>query len=224
LIRWNNPRTGMISPGQFIPILEESGLIFEVGRWAITKAIEDYLYWCAAGFAPVRVAVNVSPVQLMHRDFIPDLRQAIGVDLRAPSALELELTESLVMDDVNYSIDSLQSIRAMGLPVAIDDFGTGFSSLSYLSKLPVDALKIDRSFVAEMTTSPAGLSLVSTIIGLAHSLKLKVVAEGVETGAQLRLLRTLKCDDYQGYLLSRPVPRNIFETKFLGRAQVTSDT
>jgi diguanylate cyclase (GGDEF)-like protein len=222
LIRWNNPRTGLMPPGQFIPILEESGLIFGVGRWAISQAIHDYLRSCDAGLAPVRIAVNVSPAQLGHRDFIADLSQAIQGDRRARDALELELTESVVMEDVKHSIATLQAIRAMGLTVAIDDFGTGFSSLSYLSKLPVDALKIDRSFVSDMTASPDGLALISAIIGLAHSLNLKVVAEGVETIAQMGLLRVMSCDEYQGYIFSKPVPYETFQAQFLKRASPAS--
>jgi len=131
--------------------------------------------------------------------------------------LELEITESLIMEDVKHSIASLTAIRALGVTIAIDDFGTGFSSLSYLAKLPVDTLKIDRSFVIDMTTGADGLALVSTIINLAHSIKLKVVAEGVETEEQSRLLRLLGCDEMQGFLFSKPVPAEIFETKFLVR-------
>ena len=136
----------------------------------------------------------------------------------ATKFMELEVTESLIMEDVKHSISSLQSIRAMGLTVAIDDFGTGFSSLSYLSKFPVDTLKIDRSFVLDMTESPQGLALVSTIINLAHALKLKVVAEGVDSDDQLRLLRVLGCDEMQGYLFSQPVPDTVFEALYLGGA------
>jgi len=220
LIRWNDPRTGMVPPGRFIPILEETGLIHDVGRWALHKAIEDYLRWRSAGLAAVRIAVNVSPLQLRHRGFIAEIRQAIGIDTHAAAGLELELTESLIMEDIRHSIDSLRAIRAMGVSVAIDDFGTGFSSLSYLSKLPVDTLKIDRSFVLDMTVSSEGLALVSTIISLAHSLKLKVVAEGVETGEQSRLLRLLNCDEMQGNLFSAAVPVEIFETGFLGLSPV----
>ena len=215
LIRWNDPRTGLVPPGRFIPVLEETGLIHEVGRWALRKAIEDYLRWRTAGLAPVRIAVNVSPLQLRNRGFIAEIEQAIGIDAHAAAGLELEITESLIMEDVKHSIASLQSIRAMGVTIAIDDFGTGFSSLSYLSKLPADTLKIDRSFVIDMTVAPEGLALVSTIITLAHSLKLKVVAEGVETEEQSRLLRLLKCDEMQGYLFGRPVPSEIFEQKYL---------
>jgi EAL domain-containing protein (putative c-di-GMP-specific phosphodiesterase class I) len=215
LIRWNDPRTGLVPPGRFIPVLEETGLIFEVGRWALRKALEDYLRWHTAGLAPVRIAVNVSPLQLRHRGFIAEIEQAIAIDPQAAAGLELEITESMIMEDVKHSIASLQAIRAMGVTIAIDDFGTGFSSLGYLAKLPVDTLKIDRSFVNDMTTSPEGLALVSTFIKLAHSLKLKVVANGVETEEQSRLLRLLGCDEMQGPLFSKPVPSEIFESRFL---------
>jgi diguanylate cyclase (GGDEF)-like protein/PAS domain S-box-containing protein len=215
LIRWNDPRTGLVPPGRFIPILEETGLIYEVGRWALRQAIEDYLRWRSAGLPAVRIAVNLSPLQLRNRGFIDEIRQVTGIDAHAAAGLELEITESLIMEDVKHNIASLQAIRAMGVTIAIDDFGTGFSSLSYLAKLPVDTLKIDRSFVIEMTAGPEGLALVSTIISLAHSLKLKVVAEGVETEEQSRLLRLLSCDEMQGFLFSKPVPGEIFEARFL---------
>jgi diguanylate cyclase (GGDEF)-like protein/PAS domain S-box-containing protein len=217
LIRWNDPRTGLVPPGRFIPILEETGLIHDVGRWALRTAIDDYLRWNSAGLANVRIAVNVSPVQLRNRDFVTEIRQAVDIDPRAASGLELEITESLIMEDVKRGVEILQAIRLMGVRIAIDDFGTGFSSLSYLAKLPVDILKIDRSFVMDLVDGPEGLALVSTIITLAHSLKLKVVAEGVETEEQSRLLRLLNCDEFQGYLFSKPVPREIFETRFLAR-------
>jgi EAL domain-containing protein (putative c-di-GMP-specific phosphodiesterase class I) len=217
LIRWNDPRTGLVAPGRFIPILEETGLIYDVGRWALRQAIADYLRWRSAGLPAVRVAVNVSPLQLRNHDFIAEIRQAIGIDAQAAAGLELEITESLIMEDVRHSIATLQAIRTMGVGIAIDDFGTGFSSLSYLAKLPVDTLKIDRSFVIDMTAAQEGLALVSTIINLAHALKLKVVAEGVETEEQARLLRLLNCDEFQGYLFSKPVPREILETRFLSR-------
>ena len=215
LIRWNDPRTGLVPPGRFIPILEETGLIYEVGRWALRQAIADYLRWRAAGLAAVRIAVNVSPLQLRNRGFIDEIRQVIVVDEHAAAGLELEITESLIMEDIKHNIASLQAIREMGMSVAIDDFGTGFSSLSYLARLPVDTLKIDRSFVIDMTAGPEGLALVSTIINLAQALKLKVVAEGVETVEQQRLLRLLNCDEMQGFLFSKPVPADIFETRFL---------
>ncbi len=215
LIRWNDPRTGLVPPGRFIPVLEETGLIYDVGRWALRQAIADSLRWRAAGLPAVRIAVNVSPLQLRNRGFSAEIRQVVGIDAQAAAGLELEITESLIMEDITHNIASLQTIRDLGVSIAIDDFGTGFSSLSYLAKLPVDTLKIDRSFVIDMTVAPEGLALVSTIINLAHSLKLKVVAEGVETEEQQRLLRLLDCDEMQGYLFSKPVPVGIFEATFL---------
>jgi diguanylate cyclase (GGDEF)-like protein len=215
LIRWNDPRTGLVAPGQFIPILEETGLIYEVGRWAMHKAIEDYLRWRDAGLTAVRIAVNVSPRQLRNRGFITQIERAIEIGENAAAGLELEITESLIMEDIKETIATLHAIRAMGVSIAIDDFGTGFSSLSYLAKLPVHTLKIDRSFIIDMSAGAQGLALVSTIISLAHSLKLKVVAEGVETEAQSSILRVLKCDEMQGYLFSKPVACDIFEKRFL---------
>jgi diguanylate cyclase (GGDEF)-like protein/PAS domain S-box-containing protein len=215
LIRWNDPRTGLVPPGKFIPVLEETGLIDEAGRWALREAVRAYLGWRAAGLPAVRIAVNVSPLQLRNRGFIAGIEEVIGIDPHAAEGLELEITESVIMEDVKNSIATLQAIRAMGVTIAIDDFGTGFSSLSYLAKLPVDSLKIDRSFIVDMTAGPEGLALVSTIISLAHSLKLRVVAEGVETEEQSRLLRLLGCDEMQGFLFSKPVPGETFEAAFL---------
>jgi diguanylate cyclase (GGDEF)-like protein len=215
LIRWNDPLNGLVPPAQFIPILEETGMIYEVGQWALLQALNDNLRWRAAKLSPVRIAVNVSPLQLRHRGFVDQVRKAVALDPLAAAGLELEITESLIMEDVNRNIISLNEIRALGVTIAIDDFGTGFSSLSYLAKLPVDTLKIDRSFVVDMTVGPEGLALVSTIISLAHALKLKVVAEGVETEEQARLLRLLNCDEMQGYLFSRPVPRDVLEARYL---------
>ena len=215
LIRWNDPRTGLVPPARFIPMLEETGLIYEVGRWALSKTIEDYLRWRKAGLPVVRVAVNVSPLQLRDRHFIDDIEQAIGNDPETAKGLELEITESMIMEDVEYSIAALRKIRSMGVTIALDDFGTGFSSLSYLSKLPLDTLKIDRSFVVDLAEAQGRLAQVSAIINLAHSMHLKVVAEGVETEDQLSLLRMLGCDEMQGFLFSKPVPCDVFETRFL---------
>lgn len=215
LIRWNDPRTGLVPPGKFIPILEETGLIYEVGRWALHQAIADNLRWRKAGLPAIRIAVNVSALQLHRQSFIAEIEEAISIDAQAAEGLELEITESMIMNDIERNIASLEAIRAMGITIAIDDFGTGFSSLSYLSKLPVDTLKIDRSFVIEMTTGPQGLALVSTIITLAHAFKLNVIAEGVETEEQSNLLRVLDCDEIQGFLYSKAVPCEEFEIKFL---------
>ena len=215
LIRWNDPVSGLTLPGRFIPILEETGLIHDVGRWVLRKAIEDYQRWRNDGLPAVRIAVNVSPLQLRNRNFVSEIQQAISVAADAAAGLQLEITESVIMQDVNHSIGSLLAIRALGVTIAIDDFGTGFSSLNYLTKLPVDTLKIDRSFVVEMVSATGGLTLVSVIINLAHALKLNTVAEGVETEEQLRQLRLLGCHEMQGYLFGKPVPVESFEQKYM---------
>jgi diguanylate cyclase (GGDEF)-like protein/PAS domain S-box-containing protein len=216
LLRWNDPVTGLVSPNRIIPILEETGLMHDVGRWALNEAVATHRRWQSAGLKAVCIAVNVSPMQLRNRDFVAEIRQTIGDDPMAAAGLELEITESLIMEDVRASIGSLRAIRALGVRIAIDDFGTGFSSLSYLARLPVHTLKIDRSFVIDMGAGPDGLALVSTIINLAHSMKLNVVAEGVETEEQSRLLRLLNCDEVQGYWFGRPVPSDVFEANYLG--------
>jgi diguanylate cyclase (GGDEF)-like protein len=215
LIRWNDPVSGLTLPGRFIPILEETGLIHDVGRWALRKAIEDYQRWRNHGLPAVRIAVNVSPLQLRNQNFVAEIQQAVSVAADAAAGLQLEITESVIMQDVNHSIGSLLAIRALGVTIAIDDFGTGFSSLNYLAKLPVDTLKIDRSFVVEMVSATGGLTLVSVIINLAHALKLNTVAEGVETEEQLRQLRYLGCDEMQGYFFGKPVPVESFEQKYM---------
>jgi EAL domain-containing protein (putative c-di-GMP-specific phosphodiesterase class I) len=224
LIRWNDQKTGLVPPARFIPILEETRLIHEVGRWAMGKAIDDHRRWCRAGLPAVRIAVNVSPLQLRSRSFVAEIEEAIGCSAEAAAGLELEITESLIMENVEHIVASLLAIRALGVTIAIDDFGTGFSSLSYLSKLPVHTLKIDRSFIIEMNSGTSGLTLVSVIINLAHALKLNVVAEGVETEEQLRQLRRLRCDEMQGYLYGKPVPLDVFEKKYLvpNRTRITA--
>jgi diguanylate cyclase (GGDEF)-like protein/PAS domain S-box-containing protein len=217
LIRWNDPNTGLVPPSRFIPILEETGLINEVGSWALHKAVEDYLSWRRAGLSVVRIAVNVSALQLGNRNFISEIEKVISIDPLAASGLELEITESLIMADVKHSVASLQKVRSMGVTIAIDDFGTGFSSLSYLAKLPINTLKIDRSFVADLTATPESNVLVAMIINLAHSMRLNVVAEGVETEGQSNILRALGCDHVQGYLYSKPIPGAAFSARFLTR-------
>jgi diguanylate cyclase (GGDEF)-like protein len=221
LIRWNDPVSGLTLPGRFIPLLEETGLIHEVGRWALRKAVEDYQRWRKSGLPAVRIAVNVSPLQLRNQNFVAEIQQAISVAAGAAAGLQLEITESVIMQDVDHSIDSLLAIRALGVTIAIDDFGTGFSSLNYLAKLPVDTLKIDRSFV-EMVSAKGGPTLVSVIINLAHALKLNTVAEGVETEEQLRHLKSLGCDEMQGYLFGKPVPVESFEQKYMSISRSTS--
>jgi diguanylate cyclase (GGDEF)-like protein/PAS domain S-box-containing protein len=217
LLRWNDRLTGIVLPARFIPLLEETGLIFEVGRWVLRKAIEDHVQWREAGYPGIRIAVNVSPLQLRHSSFVADIQRYARTEDCVSAGLELEITETLIMEDVKRSIAALKVIRELGITIAIDDFGTGYSSLSQLAKLPVDTLKIDRSFIFDMTAEPSGTALVSTIINLAHSLNLNVVAEGVETPEQATLLHTLACDEAQGYLYSEPLPAKAFENQYLRR-------
>jgi diguanylate cyclase (GGDEF)-like protein/PAS domain S-box-containing protein len=205
LMRWRSPENGLVPPAQFIPLLEETGMILEVGAWAMRQAAVDHRQWLEKKLLAPRVAVNVSGVQLRRRDFVDVLREAVrpGGD---PPAIDIEITESVIMGDIAATGDKLRAVSELGLNIAIDDFGTGYSSLGYLAKLPVHSLKIDRSFIITMVEDPDTMTLVSTIISLAHSLRLKVVAEGVETEEQAKVLRLLRCDEMQGYLISRPVP------------------
>jgi len=205
LIRWQSPELGLVPPLQFIPLLEETGLILQVGSWALKRASLEHRGWAEQGLKPPRVAVNVSPIQLRQRDFVALVEQAIIGGL-APTGIDLEITESLIMEDIEANIAKLNVVGSLGIKVAIDDFGTGYSSLGYLAKLPVQALKIDRSFINAMHKDANAMTLVSTIVSLAHSLRLKVVAEGVETEEQAKILRLLKCDEMQGYLFSKPLP------------------
>ena len=205
LIRWQSPELGLVPPIKFIPLMEETGLILDVGAWALKQATLDHRRWVEQGLQTPRVAVNVSPIQLRRRDFVGAVERAImgGV---APTGIDLEITESLVMEDIQGNIEKLKAIRGLGMSIAIDDFGTGYSSLGYLAKLPVQTLKIDRSFIITMLNEPDTMTLVQTMISLAHSLRLKVVAEGVDSEDQAKTLRLLRCDEMQGYLFSRPVP------------------
>ncbi|MEO8157957.1 MAG: EAL domain-containing protein [Betaproteobacteria bacterium] len=206
LIRWNHPKMGLVPPMHFIPLLEETGLILQVGAWALKQAVSDYQALCANGLDCPRIAVNVSPLQLRQKDFAGAVADAIGWSTRQIHGLDLEITESVIMENIENNITQLKAVREMGLNIAIDDFGTGYSSLAYIAKLPVNTLKIDRSFVLAMGHSAEDRGIVSTIISLAHSLNLQVVAEGVETQEQRNLLRRLQCDEMQGYLFSAPVP------------------
>jgi EAL domain-containing protein (putative c-di-GMP-specific phosphodiesterase class I) len=205
LIRWNDPDMGLVPPLRFIPILEETGMIFEVGRWALRQAVRDQQRWRGTGLPVTRVAVNVSARQLRDQHFVRDVQLVLASQEGLMPALELEITESLLMEDIEHNIERLKTLRDLGVTIAMDDFGTGYSSLNYLARLPMDALKIDRSFIVGMPQSRESRTIVSTIISLAHSLGLKVVAEGVETEEQRNLLRLLKCDEMQGFLLGHPV-------------------
>ena len=205
LIRWQSPTLGLVPPLRFVPLLEETGMILEVGRWALRQAVLDHGRLEVRGLNPPRIAVNVSPLQLARADFVDTLRTVLAHGPGLP-AIDLEITESVVMDDVAGNIAKLKEIRELGVDVAIDDFGTGYSSLAYLARLPVQVLKIDRSFIITMLAEPDTMTLVATMISLAHSLRLKVVAEGVDAEEQAKMLRLLRCDQMQGYLFSKPLP------------------
>ena len=210
LIRWQSPELGLVPPMDFIPLLEETGLILEVGAWALHRAVLDHRDWKDRGLPAPRISVNVSAVQLRRRDFVATVEDAIKLGA-VPPGIDLEITESLVMEDIDANVEKLRAVRQLGLSIAVDDFGTGYSSLGYLAKLPVQLLKIDRSFIITMLKDPAVMALVSTIISLAHSLKLKVVAEGVDAEEQAKVLKRLRCDQMQGYLFSKPIPVNQLE-------------
>jgi PAS domain S-box-containing protein len=214
LLRWRHPQRGMVSPAEFIPVLEESGLIIEVGAWVRRTALKICQRWRESGQMGLRIAVNVSARELRQLNFISECEELL-IPFVGEHDLDIEITESMLMDDIGQSIQVLQALRDLGCKVAIDDFGTGYSSLNYLSRLPADTLKIDQSFVALLALSPDTLSLVTNIIGLAHSLGLKVCAEGVEDDEQAKLLRLLRCDELQGYLLGRPIPVSEFEKNFI---------
>jgi diguanylate cyclase (GGDEF)-like protein len=211
LIRWLHPTRGVVSPADFIPLAEECGLIGAIGAWVIREACRQARAWQNEGVPPLRVSVNLAASQFRDSGLVDNIRAALvdaGLEARF---LEVELTASAVMSDPAQSIAILEQLSAMGVLVSVDDFGTGYSSMSYLRRFPIDKLKIDRVFIDEIVSRPEDASIVRAIVSLAHSLHLKVVAEGVETPAQLDFLKLTGCDEYQGYHFSRPLPAADFE-------------
>jgi diguanylate cyclase (GGDEF)-like protein len=206
LLRWQDPERGLVYPAQFLAVLESSGMIVAVGEWVLRQAAEDCGRWHRAGLGPLRAAVNVSAQQIRRRSFVEHVLAAAQPCIGEGYGIDLEITESGLLHDVEGASRRLRELRLAGLRVALDDFGTGYSSLGLLSKLPVDLVKIDRSFIAGLPADRASVTLVSSVIGLASAFELKVVAEGVETMGQLETLRELGCDQSQGYLHSRPIP------------------
>jgi diguanylate cyclase (GGDEF)-like protein/PAS domain S-box-containing protein len=206
LLRWQRPGYGLVPPGQFIPVLEDTGLIVPVGRWVLKTACEQIGAWAASSIGPMAVSVNVAGRQFIAGNLEGEVNQALSNHHVAANLLELELTESSLMANTESTIKTLQNLRNLGVGISIDDFGTGYSSLAYLRRFPVDKLKIDIAFIRGITTSPDDAAIVLAIIRMAHTLKLEVIAEGVETTAQLEYLRTHHCDQIQGYYLSRPLP------------------
>ncbi|MEJ7807803.1 MAG: EAL domain-containing protein, partial [Telluria sp.] len=206
LLRWNRPGYGLVFPAEFIPVMEETGLIVRAGAWVINEACRQMAQWSAEGAGELRVAVNVSSRQFVEGDLEADVRAAIACHAADPSLLELELTESALMSNAEHTIGVLNRLKQLGIKVAIDDFGTGYSSLAYLKRFPIDKLKIDIAFVRDITVNPDDAAIALAIISMAHSMKMTVIAEGVESRAQMAYLRRHRCDEIQGFHFSRPLP------------------
>ena len=210
LVRWNHPDKGLLSPGTFIPLAEDTGLIVPIGEWVLRTACAQNKAWHQAGFEQTQVTVNISSSQFRQKNFLETVTKALNDTGMDPLCLELELTESIFMETTETTISTLTSLKALGVRISIDDFGTGYSSLSYLKRFPIDTLKIDRAFVRDITTDPDDRAIVKAIIAMSHSLNLRVVAEGVETTRQLSLLSQQGSDGMQGHLFSPPLPPDSF--------------
>lgn len=206
LIRWQNPERGLVAPGEFIPLAEDTGLIVPIGEWVLHTACSQCKSWQKLGFPQARVSINLSARQFQQPNLVQLIADALAGSKLDPNCLELELTENVVMKNPEQAAATLRRLKEIGVSISLDDFGTGYSSLSYLKNLPIDGLKIDRSFVRDLTSDPNDAAIIMAVITLAHSLKLKVIAEGVENEEQLSFLRLLRCDAVQGYFYSRPMP------------------
>ncbi|MDB5960162.1 MAG: diguanylate cyclase, partial [Massilia sp.] len=217
LIRWQHPEMGMVAPSRFIHVAEETGLIVPIGAWVLRTACHQNKAWHDSGVGALRIAVNLSARQFGAANLVDDLRKVLEETGLNPACLEIELTESLFMSDVGVAVDLLHTMKSLGVKLSIDDFGTGYSSFSYLSRFPIDVLKIDRSFVAAIARDSNDAAIVASIINLAHNLKLSVIAEGVETAAQLEYLQRHGCDQMQGYYFSKPLPAEQFKNLVLER-------
>lgn len=215
LIRWQHPTMGLLMPGTFIPLAEEAGLITDIGEWVLREACRQTAYWHQQGIASIATSVNLSAQQFRSTDIVNLVESALKEAQLSPHQLEMELTETLLMDDLDSNIAMLNKLRKLGVGLSLDDFGTGYSSLSYLKRFPIDELKIDRAFVMDLENNRDDAAIVQAIITMAHSLRLRVVAEGVETQPQLEQLRAMGCDIIQGYLISKPVPAAEMETLLL---------
>ncbi|HKB81965.1 MAG TPA: EAL domain-containing protein [Burkholderiales bacterium] len=211
LLRWRHPDRGLVSPADFIPLAEETGLIVPIGRWVLEEACAQNKAWQNKGLGKLRVSVNISAVQFRQRDLLETIARALTQSGLAPEDLEVEITESTVMQNASEATVTLERLSRTGVLISIDDFGTGYSSLSYLKSFPINTLKIDRSFIRDISVDRDDAAIVRAIIGLAHNLRLRVVAEGVETEQQLEFLRSLESDEYQGYYCSRPLAAADFE-------------
>jgi EAL domain-containing protein (putative c-di-GMP-specific phosphodiesterase class I) len=209
LLRWHHPELGMIPPNEFIPLAEETGLITAIGYWVLESACQQIKQWQDAGFGDIAVAVNLSAVQFSQQNL---LKRILGTLKKAgicANQLELEITESTIMQDIDAASSTMRALHCSGMRISIDDFGTGYSSLNHLKRFPINTVKIDRSFIRDITSDSDDAAIVSAIISMAHSMGLRVIAEGVETEQQLNVLRELHCNEIQGFLFSPPVPHDV---------------
>jgi EAL domain-containing protein (putative c-di-GMP-specific phosphodiesterase class I) len=210
LLRWQHPELGMVPPGQFIPLAEETGLIVPLGKWVLHAACEQGVAWRRAGLPPVRMSVNISGRQFADEHLLADIAAALASSGLEPSLLELEITESMVMQNADRAATVLDAIKKMGVRLAIDDFGVGYSSLAQLKRLPIDTLKVDRSFIRDIPQDAGDSAIAEAIIAMGKRLQLTVVAEGVETSEQQAFLKAHDCDEMQGFFFSRPIPADAF--------------
>ncbi|KEO84049.1 putative bifunctional diguanylate cyclase/phosphodiesterase [Tumebacillus flagellatus] len=220
LVRWQHPERGMVSPGLFIPLAEETNLIVPIGEWVMRTACEQTKRWQDAGYPPIRVSINLSAHQFAQPTLVSKVRAVLEETGIEPQYVDLELTESITMTNVDRAISTMLELSSLGLQISIDDFGTGYSSLSYLKKFPIHTLKIDQSFVRDITKNADDAAIATAVIAMAHSLNLNVIAEGVETEEQLEFLRERRCNEYQGYLCSRPLPAAEFENLLASELQM----
>ncbi|HEV7746637.1 MAG TPA: EAL domain-containing protein [Pyrinomonadaceae bacterium] len=222
LVRWQHPELGLLQPSRFIPLAEDTGLIAPLGEWGLREACRQLVLWQQDGLDALRISVNVSPCQFQQKNFVETVAQILLEAEIDPAKLQLEITETSLMNSADEVITRLTELKQMGLMIAIDDFGVGYSSLGYLKRLPIDMLKIDRSFVNDATTDPDDAALIMAIITLAHNLRLKVMAEGVETNDQVRFLGLLRCDEAQGYLFGKAEPGEFFNAQTIGTTANTA--
>jgi EAL domain-containing protein (putative c-di-GMP-specific phosphodiesterase class I) len=211
LIRWNHPELGRVSPAEFIPIAEDTGLIEHIGHWVLEQACQQTARLIGEFTGPLRISVNVSARQLRSRAFVDQVQAILKTTNLPPQYLELELTESALIADIEHTAGILRELKNLGIKLAVDDFGTGYSGLAYLRKFPIDILKLDRSFVLQQDEGVSSFEFIKAFVDMAHALKLSVVAEGVETAEVLDFLRSTDCDEVQGYFLARPLTLAGFE-------------